>query len=280
MKILVTGASGNVGAEVVNELKNRDCDVRLALRNPDDVTAGRMQKVKFDFADPATYHTAFNNVQRVFLMRPPAISEVEKYIFPAIDAAATAGVRHVVFLSLQGAESNPLVPHHKIEEYLKKSSLHWTFLRPSFFMQNLSTTHRHEIKDHDEIFVPAGKGKTSFIDVRDIASVAALTLYEPGHLNKAYELTGTEPLSYHQVARIFSRVLGRKITYANPSIPRFAYRMFQRGENLKFIAVMIALYSTVRFGLAKETTSTLSELLKRPAISLEQYIEDYRDSWS
>lgn len=278
-RILITGGTGNVGSEVVNKLNDHAADIRLALRNPTNVGGSNHEKVAFDFKNPDTFESSFRDVDKLFLMRPPAISKVEKYIFPAIDKAEKSGVQHVVFLSLQGAEGNKIVPHHKIEQYLKKSSMLWTFLRPSFFMQNLNTTHQKEIREDNALFVPAGSGKTSFIDVRDIASVAALALTEDGHLNKAYELTGTKALSYNEVADAFSEVLNRAIQYENPSILRFVFRMMKRGEKLSFALVMVALYTTVRFGMAEHVTDTVEQLLGRPPIKLEEYVADYKGCW-
>jgi uncharacterized protein YbjT (DUF2867 family) len=117
--------------------------------------------VAFDFLQPETYAAAFAGQRAVFLIRPPTISDVKRYINPAVDAAVQAGVAHIVFLSLLGVEKNAFVPHHKIEAHLLASGIAYTFLRASFFMQNLSTTHREDIARHDENFVPAGHGKMS-----------------------------------------------------------------------------------------------------------------------
>jgi len=110
--------------------------------------------------------------------------------------AGHAGLKHVTFLSVQGAERNVLVPHYRIERHLERSGLHHTLLRPAFFMQNLSTTHAADIRERDEIFLPAGRGKTAFIDARDVGAIAARTLTESGHDRMAYELTGREALDY------------------------------------------------------------------------------------
>lgn len=128
---------------------------------------------------------AFDGVDRLFLVRPPAISDTRRHVNPAIDAARPAGVRHVVLLSLLGAEKNPILPHRRIEQHLEAAGPAWTFLRAGFVMQNLSTTHRPEIRDEGVIAVPAGRGKTSFVDARDIAAAGAIVLAEPGHRNRA-----------------------------------------------------------------------------------------------
>ena len=233
--------------------------------------------VPFDFSKPETYD-AFTGVKTMFLMRPPAVADAGK-LNAAVDAAKAAGVQHVVFLSLQGVEKNPVVPHAKTEKYLKSSGLTYTFLRASFFMQNLDTTHQKDIAEYGEIFVPAGRGRTSFIDVRDIAAVAVEALTEAGHENRAYELTGADALDYFQVADIFTDVLGKRVTYPNPSPWRFWRRMRRRGLEAPFILVMVGLYTVCRFGLASKVTQDTARLLGREPRSVRQYVEDYRESW-
>ncbi len=215
----------------------------------------------------------------MYLIRPPAISDVKRLLFPAIDAAREAGVQQIVFLSLIGVERNRVVPHYKVEQYLLGSGVPYTFLRPSFFMQNLNTTHRAEIKEQNEIFVPAGTGKTSFIDVRDIAAVAALTLTEPGHTNRAYGLTGSEALDYYQVAAVLSEVLRRPIIYRKPSLRQFIRRQRAGGTPWPFVLVMSGIYTTARLGRAARLTDETARLLGRAPIALRRYAEDYRDCW-
>lgn len=280
--ILITGATGNVGTEVIQQLQMHDVRVVAAVRNVDKARAqlgDRIDYVPFDFESPETYETAFKDVEKMFLVRPPAISNVKQYIAPALRVAETSGVQQVVFLSLLGVQNNRIVPHYRIEQALEQSGMAWTFLRASFFMQNLSTTHRDEIKDQDAIFVPAGNGQTSFIDVRDIATVGAKALIEPGHENRAYDLTGSEALTYHEVAAIFSEVLGREIRYANPSVIAFAQRQRQRGIAWPYIVVMIGLYTTARLGMAKQVSSELAALLARPPLTVRQFVEDNRAVW-
>jgi uncharacterized protein YbjT (DUF2867 family) len=234
--------------------------------------------VRFDFTDPAAYTEAFSGVDRVFLMRPPHISD-PKVIAPSIEAARAAGVRQIVFLSLQGAEKNAIVPHAKIEKLLLGAGIPWTFLRPSFFMQNLSGQHREEIRDRDEIFVPAGNGRTSFIDVRDIAAVAALALTETGHENIAYTLTGSEALTYDEVAAEISAQVGRTIRYARPGLIPFILRKRREGLKWDYILVMAGIYTTARLGLAGGLTGEVQRLLGRPPITLKQFVQDYREVW-
>ncbi len=265
--ILVTGATGGVGSEVVRLLRDSGVAFREARRP------------EFDFENSATFRPALDGVDRVFLVRPPALSKAELFR-PFLVSAREAGVRQIVFLSLLGAEKNRFVPHRGIEDLIVASGIPYTFLRPGFFMQNLSTTHAPEIRERDEVFVPAGRGKTSFIDVRDIAAVAVKTLTESGHENRAYALTGTEALTYAEVAKLLSEELGREIRYTDPSVPRFAWHMrHRRGFAWMHVAVMVGIYTVAKLGKAGTLTGDLPGLLGRSPILMKQFIADHREIW-
>ena len=286
--VLVTGATGTVGHHVVQGLKDRNREVVAATRDPE--AARHVLSVparRFDFHDPATY-SAFDEADALFLVRPPAITRVWTSIFPALDAARERGVRHVVFLSVLGAGENPFVPHRWIEEKVKRlgrpsesaSRLTWTFLRPSFFLQNLSTTHCAEIRERNEIFVPAGTGRTSFIDARDVAAAAVTALTEDGHAGAAYSLTGPDALTYGEVASVLTDVLDRPIRYADPSVWAFIRRQRSEGRPLPFVLVMTGIYLTARFGLAARVTDDLQRLLERAPRTVRDFAEDYADVWA
>lgn len=281
--VLITGATGNVGSEVLRLLQLSQAQpIVAAVRAGDDARKPLPKgtaSVVFDFESPDTWKPALQGVKRLFLVRPPAISNVKKHIVPFLTEAKAQGVEHIVFLSLLGAESNSLVPHYAVEQHLFTLGVPYTLLRPSFFMQNLDTTHRLDIKERSEIYVPAGKGKTGFIDARDIAAVGALALSSDAHFNKAYPLTGGAALTYTEVAEIFSRELGRKITYPNPSMWSFYWRMKSQGHAAGFIFVMIAIYTTAKLGFAATLTSNTATLLGRAPIAVEQYAKDYRAVW-
>ncbi|MFV9505502.1 MAG: SDR family oxidoreductase [Oscillochloridaceae bacterium umkhey_bin13] len=276
--ILITGASGNVGAALVSTLLAQGHAVRAATRAGHGLPA-KVARVALDLRDPASFGPALADVQQVFLMRPPALANAQRDLGPFIQAMARAGVRQVVFLSLLGAEHNRLVPHRAIEDLLRAASLPTTVLRCGFFMQNLSTTHRDEIRHHSEILVPAGRGRTAFIDVRDIATIAARTLTEPGHIGNAYPLTGDVALDYFEVASLLSQATGRSIRYRRPSLARFVRYHQSRGLPTAQIAVMTAIYLTTRLGLAATITPDATHLLGRLPTSFRTFAEDYRATW-
>jgi len=281
-KILVTGAPGNVGSEVVKGLQQAGVEFRIGAFDMDlaDKTFGTDNEiVRFDFLDPSTYRQTFDGIERMFLVRPPLLSNVKRDIAPALWAAVGAGVQHIVFLSIQGVEKNRVVPHYKIEQLILRAGVDFTFLRAGFFMQNLSTTHAQEIRELNKIPLPVGKAKTSFIDVRDIASAAVVALTEDGHKNKTYTVTGAEALDYYTVADKLSDELGRRITYTNPSVFSFIHQQLKRGSKLGYVLVVTALYTITRFGNASEITEDIETLLGRPPITFDRFIQDYRDSW-
>ncbi|MEF8784307.1 MAG: SDR family oxidoreductase [Haloarculaceae archaeon] len=274
--VLVTGATGTVGSQVRAHLADRACTVRALVRDPD---ADDEQEVRFDFEKPETWGQAFESGDRLFLVRPPSISRVGEFLLPAIDAAQRCGIEHVTLLSVLGAEKNPLLPHRRIERHLEASGLDYTFLRASFFMQNFDEVHARDIREYDELFVPAGGGETSFVDARDIAEVAAATLTEPGHRTRAYDVTGPTALDYVEAAAIFSDVLGRDISYPRPGAVAFARRWLGRGEPLGFVVVMLGIYTTARLGLAGRVTDDVREVLGRDPRSLRAYVVDYKDAF-
>lgn len=279
LKILVTGATGNVGSEVVRLLPG-NYDVCAAVRNPDkakQILGNNIHYVFFDFTNPNTWENAFLGVNKLFLVRPPDLANIGK-IAPALKAAKLSGVEQIVFLSIQGAERNRIVPHSKIERCINELGIPATFLRAGFFMQNLNTVHREDIKTRGELFMPAGNGRTSFIDVRDIAAVAVRALTEDGHKEKAYTLTGGEALTYYEVADIFTSILGKPIRYANPSLLNFIWQMRVRVP-LPFILIMAAIYTTVRLGYSAQMTSDVEQLLGRPPLTMQQYVKDYQQFW-
>ncbi|UYZ60878.1 SDR family oxidoreductase [Hymenobacter latericus] len=283
-RILLTGATGNVGAATLAHLlQTPNVASRLVAAVRPGAAASLPEgvaTVPLDFTDPATYQPALQGIERLLLVRPPELSDVRRYLRPFIERAQLSGVRHVVFLSLQGAQYNWFAPHHKVEADLRRSGMGWTMLRPSFFMQNLSTTHRFDIRDNHQILLPAGQGRTAFIDVRDIGTVAARVLLQPGELpNAAYELTGAEALTYGEVAATLTQVLGRPIRYRAAGIGEFRQHMLAHGFAPAFINVMIGIYSVARLGLAARVTNTTAELLGRAPITFRQFAHDYRSSW-
>lgn len=279
--LVVTGANGNVGAPLVEALAEREVQVRAAVHGDPDTVDASVETIPFDFDDPYTWGAAFREASGLFVLRPPHISNVEDAINPAIDAAVAAGVEHVVTLSVMGADSNPFLPHRRIEKHVEGMDVAWTHLRPGFYMQNLSGTHRTSIRQHDEVIVPAGEGAANWVDTRDIGALAAVVLAEGGeHDTCVYEPTGPETLNYHEVAEILSDVLDREITYDRPSLWRYVRHMRRDTDfEIGFILFSCILHTLVRLGQSERITDDIEHVLGRPPRTIRDFAEDYVDVW-
>lgn len=238
-------------------------------------------RVAFDWLDPDTWTPAFAGARAVLVVRPPQLSRPRTQMVPALEAARDAGVAHMVLLSLQGAESNRVVPHAALEAWVRGSGVAWTFVRPSFFMQNLTGTHRAEIRDHGERVVPAGRGATAFVDTEDVADVAAVALQDAtGHAGRAWTPTGPAALTYHQVAAVLSVELGRPVRYGRPGLPRYVRHARAGGMPWPMVLVTGGIYTVARLGRAAGLTDDVRTVTGRPPTTLAEFVHRERDRWA
>ena len=278
--VLVTGSTGNVGRAVASHLVALGQTVVSAVRAhaAAEVAPGSEAR-NFDFEDDRDWASAFAGVDRLFLLRPPAIADVQRYLFPVIDAALDSGVKHIVFLSLQGVQFNTATPHHAVEKYLKECGAPFTFLRPNFFMQNLSSTYRDDIRDRGEIFVPAARARTAFVDTDDIGAVAAAVFTKPGHEGKAYTLSGEQSLNYYDIAQQLTTVLGYPVRYAQPTVEGYVKRLADTGAAADYIDVQKMIYRVVRMNVSAFPNRTIRRLTGRPATTFTEFARRERQRW-
>ncbi|MGZ8743771.1 MAG: SDR family oxidoreductase [Nocardioides sp.] len=282
--VLVTGATGNVGAETVERLLAAGVPVRAAASSEEAVRSrfgDRVEAVALDFTEPATWEAAYSGVHRMFLMRPPHLGKPKSQMLPSLEAAKKAGVEHVVLLSLQGAEHNKVVPHHALEVWLGESGLSWTFVRAAFFMQNLTTTHLSDVRDRDTIMVPAGEGATAFVDVYDVAAVATEALLDPErHRRAAWTVTGPQALTYAEIATTLTEVLGRHIRYPRPGLVGYArHARSVLGMPWGMVAVTCAIYTVARLGRAGGLTDDVLRVTGRDPVTFRAFAEREAARW-
>ncbi|MXU63853.1 NmrA family NAD(P)-binding protein [Oceanomicrobium pacificus] len=278
-EVLITGAGGNMGQALLDVMARAGVLARQALRSPararDDVPG---DAVAFDFTDPATWDAALAGIRSVFLLRPPAIADMDATLLPFCDRAYAAGVAQIVFLSVDGADRKSWVPHHKVEQALGGKPA--TILRPGFFAQNFGDAYRDDILRDDRIYVPAGQGRVTFVDLRDVAEVALAALTDPvAHVGRAYVLTGAEAVGFDHAAATLSALLGRPVDYVPASIPGYALHLRRDGKPAMAILVQTVLHVGLRFGQAATPDPTLGRLLGRAPRSLDTYLADHLDLW-
>lgn len=278
--VLVTGATGTVGRALVRELLAAGETVRAGVRDPAtaDLPSGAAP-VRLDLLDPTTAAPALVGVDRLFLLRPPAISDVAKALGPLVHAAAEAGVRRVVVLSVMGV--NPALPHWRMERMVQKAGLSMTALRPSYFAQNLLTAFGQELREHSRLRLACGSGRVSFVDTRDVAAVASRVLVDPdAHPAGPRTLTGPEALDFSQAAALLSDELGRQISYEPCSLLTRRRTLREQGAEPAYVRVQLVIDVTTRLGLAKRVTRGVEDVLGRPATTLGSFVHDHRDSWA
>ncbi len=269
--ILITGASGNIGSRVTYFLKANSIKYLVSTRKKNQKS--EMSRW-LDFYDPKSFETATKNIDTVFLLRPPAISDSKKYIRPFLEKAKENGVKNIIFLSVIGADKMTFLPHAKIELDIDKVGFERVFLRPSFFMENFSKQHRQEILIEDRISIPAGNAKINFIQAKDIGEVAAKLLQNPKKGKIAYDLTGEKTYTMQEIADIFSKYLNRKITYKSPNWISFYNYRRKLGDSKIQTLVMIMLYTLSRFGMSAKKTEKVEHILGKKPRSLEEYIQE------
>lgn len=281
--VLVTGAAGTVGREVVRSLLRRGAHVVAADHRQQRVTelfGDAVVRTRLDFDDRSTWSAALHGAAHLFLMRPPAIADVDNNLNPFVDFARSNGVDHVVFLSVAGAGKNKVVPHRKVEDHLRARGDHHTNLRPGFFAQNLETAYRDDIVRDDRIYLPAGHAPVNWIDARDIADVAALVLCEPEkHRGQNYTLAGPGPVPWSEVTDALSTALGRPIRYEPASVLGYVRHLSRKGLPRGAILVQTILHFLLRFGQGATVDPTLERLLGRRGRSVREYIAENARLW-
>lgn len=280
--VLVTGATGTVGRHLVAALVAAGQNVRAGVRDPAgaDLPPGAVP-VRLDFTDRATAGPALDTVDRLFLLRPPAISNVRTALGPLITAARARGLRQVVVLSVMGV--NPLMPHWRMERMVRAAGLPFLALRPAYFAQNLLTAFGEDIRQRSELRLAAGAGRLSFVDARDVAAVAACALTDPQRYGqrgqRALTLTGPEALSFADAAALLSTQLGRTVRYRPQGLLERRRELRTRGLDPTYVRVQLVIDITTRLGLASTVTADVADTLGRPARTLAAFVRDHRTSW-
>ena len=269
-KILVTGATGNVGHHLVRDLIGKGEKVVAATRHATAVPGAEARR--FDLTDPATLPGLFEGVDRAYLMVPAGHVNVLDLMLPLIDAAAKAGVK-VVLQSVFGVDADDEIPYRKAEIALERSGVPFVILRPNWFADNFHTYWREGVR-HGVIAVPAADGASSFIDTRDIAASAAAALTSDRFDGQAFNLTGPEGLTYAEAAAILSDAAGRAVRYQPTDDAAFVGMLTGAGVPADYAGMLAAIFHPVRQGWTATVTGDVRTLTGRDPIALKTYARD------
>lgn len=276
--ILVTGATGTVGSEVVKQLLEAGQKVRVLVRDPAKAAkfGGKVEVVQGDLDKPETLGPAFAGVDKAFVLAMGL--DLPKLEGNAFDAAKKAGVKHIVKLSALGASIEPGIEisrwHHACEEKLKATGIAWTMLRPGNFASN-ALSWAGSIKGQSSVFQPSGEGKTAPIDPRDLAAVAVKVLTTEGHEGKGYELTGPEALSAAEQVEKIGAAIGKPLRFVD--VPEAAARegMLKSGMPEAIVGPLLELMALIRAGYGATLTPTVEELLGRKPRTFDEWARDH-----
>jgi len=288
VNVLITGATGNIGLAVIRKLKKFRSSISIiaGVRNLEKARAsfGAFEDVElrlFDFENDSSFDQALNDIDIVFLLRPPHLSDVDRYFAPLIRLIAAKGIMKVVFLSVQGAEQSKVIPHRRIELLIQECGLDYIFLRPSYFMQNLTTTLRSEIENERTITLPSGRAKFNWVDINDIGEIAAeLMSGFQSHRNKAFVISGKENLDFFSVVEKINRICSTSITFR--SVGPFGYFRLKKKAGMKtdMIFVTFILHFLPRLQKEPEIVSSIRTILGRDPQSIEEFIKKNKQSFA
>jgi uncharacterized protein YbjT (DUF2867 family) len=286
--ILITGATGTVGSEVVKQLsaKGENIIVKAAARSATDNTfenLNRVQVVQLDYDKPDSLAVALKGVDKLFLLTPFQSNMVD-LTSNLVSEAKKAEVKYIAKQSVMGADAEPgITPgrlHRQAEKIIEESGIPFTFLRPNFFMQNFVNYYGNLIRSQGAFYTPAGDAKVSFVDVRDIAAVAVKSLINDNQQKgSAYNITGGEALSYGQAAEILSKAVGKKINYVNVTDQDARKGMKDMSMDEWTIKSMIELFEITRAGYVSEISPIVEQVTGNKPITFSQFAKDYAGSF-
>lgn len=281
--ILIAGATGNNGTEIIKRLAGTSARVRAMVRRyPQGTDALRgVDYVAGDLDDPVSIRRAVEGVDRAFLTTNSS-ERVEAQQLNFVKEARAAGVRHIVYLSqLHAARNSPvrfLRYHAVVEDAIGSSGMAFTHLRPNLYMQGL-LGFRSWIATEGRFFASAGDAPVSIVDVRDIAAVAATSLTEQGHEGRIYDITGPEALTHAEIASVFTSVLGRPVTYVD--LPEAAMRdgLLRFGFPEWQADGLIEDYAHYRRGEASAVSTAVKDITGQLPRSFGQFVRDYKQAF-
>jgi uncharacterized protein YbjT (DUF2867 family) len=282
MKILVTGGTGRVGAEVVKELQKREMDIRLLVRKEGAPTPKGVEVAIGDLLDPVSVEKALRGVDKLYLLNAVVPDELTQGLI-AYDLAKKLKLKHIVYHSVFRVEHFKDVPHFAsklaIENALREFEVPFTIIRPNYFIQNDAT-----LKDALMAGIypmPLGNVGISVVDIRDIAEATAIVLTSKEHNGQTYNLNGPEAISGSKAASIWSQLLGKDIRYAGHDMDAFEEQMRKRAPSWSAFDISMMFQGYLERGFVADTgdVEKLSRLLSHVPRSYEDFAAETVTLW-
>lgn len=285
MKTLVIGGTGKVGSRVVAGLLGQGVMVRVMSHSPDKLKklpAG-VEGFRADLDDPDTLPAAFEGVDSVFLLNSVGLSETNEGL-AAVSAAKAAKVKKIVYLSVAMPAGSETIPHFRsklpVEKAVQESGIAYTILRPDNFFQN-DLWLRDAIMQHNVYPEPIGSKGLNRVDVRDIADCAINALLKPGHEGLTYDIHGPDTLTGEGIAEIYSKHLGRGVSYAGDDIDAWAER--SKGMMPEFLIadmrIMYRFFQDNGMIASKEDLERTEKLLGKKPRTFDAFVKEIALEW-
>ncbi len=284
-RILVTGATGTVGSELVRLLCQRGVVPIALVHSPEKVGSvyeGCAEVRVADFHDERDTRDAFVRVEKLFLITPMTPDQVELGE-RLVAAAQAAGVRHIVKLSVFGADAQPGILvgrwHREIEVAIERSGIAYTVLRPNGFMQNMAGSWGATIAADGRFYLPTGDAAVGFIDARDVAVAGVEALRDEGFVGRALTLTGPEAVTYRDIAAIISDVTGRRVEYVDVPEEQARAGLAAAGIPEPLLTAVLEQWAEEKAGRTAVVTTDYADATGLPPRGFGAFARDYRRAW-
>jgi uncharacterized protein YbjT (DUF2867 family) len=283
-KVIILGATGNIGTAVLKNLKNKNVEVFAGVRAEKDfeeVSQWGAKPVIVNFTDQESLNKALAGMDRVFLVTP-LMQNPEKITQMVIDAAKLNGLKHIVRSTASGADANGQIQMARwagaSEDLIRASGLNYTILQPTSFLQNVVNYHSQTIKNYNGFYLPVGDAQTALLDINDLGEIAAIALTNDEHFEKTYHLTGLT-YTYEQIADELSKITGRKISYVDVPEEKAQESMLTSQMPDWMVNTMMELNYITKQGWTATYSDDFMQLTGREYTSAETFLNENKEAF-